>query len=100
MSNGPVPVDVLHSKLYRKAEKLLGRERAKELLQKSDADLKSVIGECVAEVGKMEAEMKGLQDFKKAQDVIKTLRGGLRDTAKPHKTTADLAKAIIQSRNS
>lgn len=96
---GTVPTEVMGSKLFQKAVKELGRDRAHELLQKEDAELKSVIGECVSEVVKMTAEMKDGLDYKRADDVLKTLKGGLRDTSKSHKLTADLAKAVIQARS-
>ncbi len=96
---GAIPTEVFTSKIFKKAEKLLGSPRAKELVAKDDGDLKNVIGECVAEISKVENEMKAGIDFRKALDVIKTLRGGFRDTTKPHKVTADLAKEVLKLRN-
>lgn len=97
-NNNAVPTEVFQSKAYKKAEKLLGRTRARELVEKGSDELKSAIGQCIAEMNKREAEMKQNADYRRSADVIKTLKGGLRDTNKPEKITVDLAKAVIQAR--
>jgi hypothetical protein len=94
-----IPTEIFQTKAFKKAEKILGRERAKELLQKDSEALKTVIGECVSEMGKMETQMKESVEYRRSQDALKSLRSDYKELSQGHKTTAELAKKIINLRS-
>ncbi|CAB5220891.1 hypothetical protein UFOVP244_51 [uncultured Caudovirales phage] len=93
-----IPVEIYQTKAFKKAEKLLGRDRAKELLTKDSEVLKTMIGECVAEVGKMETQLKESVDYRRSQDTLKSLRTDFKDSTEAHRITAELAKKIVNMR--
>lgn len=95
---GAVPTDVFATKTYKRVTKLLGPDRAKELVQKSDGELKAVIGECVMQSEGLWNALDGNVEYLKAADVVDTLEGGVKDTIKPMTATINLAKTILRLR--
>lgn len=93
-----IPVELRDSKVYAKVCKLVGEDKAKELLATDSDVLKSLIYTHTINIANAKAEVASNMDFIRAKDVVDTFRSGLNDTIKPWKSCMDLALAVLSAR--
>lgn len=98
-TKGSIPVDVYESKVFKKACKTLGDKEAKELLEKTDDQLKMVVAENILRKEDLVSKLKENSEYVKAKDIVTTLEGGMKDTMKDSNLVAKLAKVILKARS-
>lgn len=95
---GAVPVELKDSKLYKKVNDLVDKAKADEILAMDSDKLKEYIGQLTIAADNAKNEVEANGDYLRAQDVIATLKGGLRSTVNPWKACIKLSLAVLQSR--
>lgn len=95
---GAIPVELKESKVYAKVCKLVGEDKAKELLATDSDKLKELISVHTINIANTKAETFSKVDYLKAKDVCDTFRGAFNDTVKPWKSVIDLCLAILNAR--
>lgn len=95
---GAIPVELVGSKVYKSYEKEVGKDVAKELLEKTDDQLKMILAENILRRDDLKGKLAENKDYIKARDVVDTLEGGMKSTMKSSDAAAKLAKAVIKSR--
>ncbi|EFX62177.1 hypothetical protein DAPPUDRAFT_337320 [Daphnia pulex] len=90
--------DIIESKEYKKAKKLMSEESVKEYLTKSDEDLKEVISRNTVYVKSESEKLKSHVEYVKASETKKLLDSGIKDALAPYKAAADFAARILKER--
>lgn len=93
-----VNLDLVESKEFRSFAKEVGEKQAKELLEKSDDDLKSVISAHTVSMAQAEAETKSADAYIKAAEVKKDFEKALRERNKPLQKAVKLAAKVLYDR--
>jgi hypothetical protein len=81
-----------------KLEKLLGEDTLGELNAMDDTELKDRITTAAQSMRKAKTELKENDKFKSASEILKDLRGGLRDVNKRQNGIIEYALLILSSR--
>ena len=93
-----VDLSLLDSKQFKKAEKLIGYENAKELLGLTDEELNERIVYCEVQATTAKAEKEANEAYSSAKDVIKVFNAGEKDVVAPLKAVKAMCLAVKQSR--
>lgn len=83
-------------KLARKISRHVGIDRLRDVEKMDESALKDLISGSTLEIKKASDEMDQNKNLIEAQDVIKTLRGGLRDTVTPFQASISLASVLLE----
>jgi hypothetical protein len=86
-----INVEILESKEYAKADKLVGGLTVKSIVEKSPEELREFISATAAFIQKEKEMMKNDPAYKAASDVLKEKRAQLKEAIKEQVALLDLA---------
>lgn len=95
---GAIPVDVYDTKTYKQAEKRLGKDVAKGLVEKTNDELKMVVAENELRKEELSDKLAANTEYAKAKDIVSTSKAALKDTMKDSNLVARLAKIVLKAR--
>jgi hypothetical protein len=93
-----VDLELMETKEYKAFAKANGDQLAKELLGKSDEDLKAVISSHTVSMAQATAETKAAPAYQKAEEAMKDFKSALKAKNDPLQKAVKLAAKVLVSR--
>lgn len=90
--------ELKETKIYKTAEKVMGKQNLREFLKRGDQELKDLIALNSVHIQEATAQTKSNDAYRSACNVKKDFEAGLRETIKPHKVANDLASTLLSMR--
>lgn len=96
MSNKVVDVGLMETKAFKACAKVVGEERATEVLSKTKDELRSTIAECSVRMAELDDETEGNEKYQQACESKKYFDDAKKDAKKPYDTTRKLALKVVR----
>ena len=90
--------ELVDTKIYAKAVKIMGEKNAKEFIQRGDQELKDLIAANEVHIQESTLKTKNGDSYLRAKEALKDLNGGLREALLPHKVANQLATTALRTR--
>lgn len=97
MTTTRLDTELMSSKQFEKYAKHAGDKNAKELIQQPKEKMEKDLVECELYMAQVKSQTAALPAFQKAQEQVKDIKAGERDTLKPYRAKHALLVAALRS---